>query len=162
MRVILASTLLFKMDGETDNTDDHREFYQVGTGEKTRNNTYLSQPVTEHEANLLQNSSPKPLFCVKGFTSDIHVVTAQVRALKQRVDLILWNGEIEETPVLLYLLSRRPFTVNGTFIADFTLKVMMTDEISPAILKILYDGMGFSSDGPTAFIECASYRLWLS
>ena len=43
VRVILASTLLFKMDGETDNTDDHREFYQVGTGEKTRNNTYLSQ-----------------------------------------------------------------------------------------------------------------------
>jgi len=162
VRVILASTLLFKMDGETDNAEDHREFYQVGTGEKTRNNTYLSQPVTEHEANLLQNSSPKPLFYVKGFTSDIHVVTAQVRALKQRVDLILWNGEIEETPVLLYLLSRRPFTVNGTFIADFTLKVMMTDEISTATLKILYDGMGFPSDGPTAFIECASYRLWLS
>jgi hypothetical protein len=130
------------------------------SGDRSRNNTYLSQPVTENESNTLQYSTPLVLFYVKGFTSDLYVVTAQARAIRQRVDLVL--AMIEEPPTLMYFLSRRPFTVAGAFVSDYTLKVMTRGALPPDVVDKIMDGMGFQLGGTLSFVECAGYRLWLT
>ena len=48
VQVVMATPPTFRIDGETENTLEKRESYQVCSGDRSRNNTYLSQPVTEN------------------------------------------------------------------------------------------------------------------
>jgi hypothetical protein len=59
VQLILTTPLTFRMDEETDQAL-HRESFQVVTGDKPKNHTYLTQPLSENEAQLLQYTTPTP------------------------------------------------------------------------------------------------------
>ena len=157
VQMILTCPYLYRMDGETDNSP-HRETYLVVTGDKPKHHTYLTQPITENEAQILQYSAPLTILYVKGFTSDINVVTTQVRAVRQTIEGILQSQE--NPPKLMYFVSRRPYSINGTFIADHTLRVLSQYAIQPAILNKLLDGLGIRAGETCGYMEFAGYRLW--
>ena len=153
-QVVLTTPYNYQMDGETDDSN-HRETYLVITGDKPKHHTYLTQPITENEAKIMQYSAPITLLYVKGFTSDLNVVSAQVRAVRQTIEGLLYTQE--EPPKLIYFLSRRPFTLNGVFIADYTLRVMVQYTLKAPTIHKLLDGLGVREGETTGYMEFAGY-----